>query len=84
MRIILRTERGRIDALVGFVIVVLVLVFVIYEFFVKEHQMQPGATQSRPKTLIDGVRDKVNDAVDRDMRRIPTDEPTQPPVQSDK
>ena len=78
MRRILRTERGRIDALLGFVIVVVVLVFAIYQLFVKESEIQPAATQSRPKTLIDGVRDKVNNAMDKEMSRIPADEPTPP------
>ena len=78
MRTLLRTERGRIDALLGFVIVALALGFAIYEFWVKEHAVQPGITQSGPKTLIDDMRNKVNDAVDKDLRRIPADEPTQP------
>ena len=81
MRTIIGKEHGRIDVLIGFVIVVVVLVFAIYELVVKEHEIQPAATQSRPKTLIDGVRDKVNDAMDKEMSRIPADEPTQPPGQ---
>jgi len=81
MRTIIGKEHGRIDVLIGFVIVVVVLVFAIYEVLVKEHEIQPASTQSRPKTLIDGVRDKVNDAMDKEMSRIPADEPTQPPGQ---
>ena len=79
MRTIIGKEHGRIDVLIGFVIVVVVLVFAIYEVLVKEHETQPASTQSRPKTLIDGVKDKVNDAMDKEMSRIPpADEPPQP------
>jgi hypothetical protein len=81
MRTILRTERGRIDALLGFVIVAVALGFAIYEFWVKEHAVQPEITQSREKTVIDRVRDKVNDAMEKEMSRIPSDEPTQPATQ---
>jgi F0F1-type ATP synthase membrane subunit a len=81
MRTIIGKEHGRVDVLIGFVIVVVVLVFAIYEVLVKEHETQPASTQSRPKTLIDGVRDKVNDAMDKEMSRIPADEPTQPATQ---
>jgi len=80
----MRKERGRIDVLVGFVIVVIAVGFAIYEFWVKEHAIQPGITQSPAKTLIDGMRDKVNDAIEKDISRIPADDSTQPPVQSDK
>jgi hypothetical protein len=83
MRTILQTERGRIDALLGFVIVAVALGFAIYEFWIKEHAIQPEITQSREKTVIDRVKDKVNDAMDKEMSRIPSDEPTQPPGQQD-
>ena len=81
MRTILRTERGWIDALLGFVIVAVALGFAIYEFWVKEHAVQPEITQSREKTVIDRERDKVNDAMEKEMSRIPSDEPTQPATQ---
>ena len=80
----MRKERGRIDVLVGFVIVVIAVGFAIYEFWVKEHAIQPGITQSPAKTLIDDMRDKVNDAIEKDISRIPADDSAQPPVQSDK
>jgi hypothetical protein len=83
MRTILRTERGRIDALLGFVIVAVALGFAIYQFWVKEHTVQQDSTHSQPKTVIDGVRDKVNDAMDKQMNRIPSDEPTPPSGQQD-
>jgi hypothetical protein len=84
MRTLLRTERGRIDALLGFVIVAVALGFAIYEFWVKERPVQPAVTQSPAKTILDDVKSKVNDAMKKEMSRIPSDEPTQPPVQSDR
>jgi hypothetical protein len=84
MRTVVRNQRGRIDVLLGFVIVVVAVGFAIYEFWVKENVIQPASTHSQPKTVIDGVRDKVNDALEKQMSRIPVDEPTQPPAQQDK
>ena len=81
MRTFLRTERGRIDALLGFVIVAVAVGFAVYEFWVKELVVQPEITQSREKTVIDRVKDKVNDAMDKEMSRIPSEEPTQPAAQ---
>jgi hypothetical protein len=78
MRTFMRNERGRIDVLLGFVIVVVAVGFAIYEFWVKEHAVQTPSTQSQPKTVIDGVRDKVNDATEKQMSRIPVEEPTPP------
>jgi len=80
----MRKEHGRFDVLLGFIIVVVAVGFAIYEFWVKEHAFQPAITQSPAKTLIDGVRDKVSDAIEKDISRIPADDSTQPPVQSDK
>ncbi len=82
MKTFMRNEQGKIDALVGFVIVVIAVGFAIYEFWVKDHAPRPQdpSTQSQPKTIIDGVRDKVNDATEKQMSRIPVDEPTPPPV----
>ncbi len=80
----MRKERGRIDVLLGFVIVVVAVGFAIYEFWVKEHAIQPAITQSPARTLIDGTRDKVNDAIEKQISRIPADDSTQPPVPSDK
>jgi hypothetical protein len=69
----------------GFVIVVVTVGFAIYEFWVKENATPlPDTTQSQPKTVIDGVRDKVNDAMEKQMNRIPVEEPAQPAGQSDK
>jgi len=80
----MRKEHGRIDVLLGFIIVVVAVGFAIYEFWVNEHALQPSITQSPAKSLIDGARDKVNDAIEKDISRIPADDSTQPPVQSDK
>lgn len=80
----MRKERGRIDVLVGFVIVVIAIGFAIYEFWVREHTTHPGITQSPAKTLIDGMREKVNDAIEKDINRIPADDSAQPPVPSEK
>ena len=80
----MRKEHGRFDVLLGFIIVVVAVGFAIYEFWVKEHAIQPAITQSPAKTLIDGVRDKVNDAIEKDISRIPADDSTQPAVQTDK
>ena len=80
----MRKEHGRFDVLLGFVIVVIAVGFAIYEFWVKEHALQPGLTQSPAKSLIDGARDKVNDAIEKNISRIPTDDSSQPPVQTDK
>ena len=77
----MRKEHGRIDVLLGFIIVVVAVGFAIYEFWVKEHAVQPEITQSREKTVIDRVRDKVNDAMEKEMSRIPPGEPTQPATQ---
>jgi hypothetical protein len=79
----MRNQRGKIDVLLGFMIVVLAVGFAIYEFFVKEHTLQAPGTQSQPKVLIDSVRDKVNDAMEKQMSRIPIDEPARPPIQQD-
>jgi F0F1-type ATP synthase membrane subunit a len=82
MRTFMRNERGRIDVLLGFVIVVVAVGFAIYECWIKENAtLQPDSTQSQPKTVIDGVRDKVNDAMEKQMSRIPVDEPTAPASQ---
>ncbi len=81
MRRFMRNERGRIDVLLGFVIVVVAVGFAIYEFWVKEHAVQPDITHSQPKTVIDGVRNKVNDAMEKQIGRIPVDEPTPPASQ---
>ena len=62
----------------GSVIVVIAVGFAIYEFWVKENVTQPDSTHSQPKTVIDGVKDKVNDAMQKEMSRMPSDEPTQP------
>jgi hypothetical protein len=78
MRTFMRNQRGKIDVLLGFVIVVIAVGFAIYEFWVKEHAVPTPDSQSQPKTVIDGVRDKVNDAMEKQMSRIPVDEPTQP------
>ena len=80
----MRKEHGRFDVLLGFIIVVVAVGFAIYEFWVKEHAIQPAITQSPAKTLIDGVRDKVNDAIEKDISRIPADDSTQPAAQTDK
>jgi len=80
----MRKEHGRFDVLLGFIIVVVAVGFAIYEFWVKEHAIQPAITQSPAKTLIDGVRDKVNDAIEKDISLILSDDSTQPAVQSDK
>ena len=80
----MRKEHGRFDVLLGFVIVVIAVGFAIYEFWVREHALQPAITQSPAKSLIDGARDKVTDAIEKDISRIPTDDSSQPPVQSDK
>jgi len=81
MRTFIRNQRGKIDVLLGFVIVVVAVGFAIYEFWVKEHVIRPDTTHSQPKTVIDGVRDKVNDAMEKQMSRIPPDEPVQRPGQ---
>ena len=78
MRTFIRNERGKIDVLLGFVIVVIAVGFAIYQFWIKEDVTQPDSAHSRPKNVIDGVRDKVNDAMEKQMSRIPVDEPTQP------
>ena len=78
MRTFMRNERGKIDALLGFVIVAVAIGFAIYQFWVKEDGPNSPSTQSQPKTLIDGARDKVNDAMDKQISRIPVDDPTQP------
>ena len=70
----MRKEHGRFDVLLGFVIVVVAVGFAIYEFWVKEHAIQPAITQSPAKTLIYGTRDKVNDAIEKNISRIPTDD----------
>jgi len=70
----MRKEHGRFDVLLGFVIVVIAVGFAIYEFWVKEHALQPGLTQSPAKSLIDGARDKVNEAIEKNISRIPTDD----------
>jgi len=80
----MRKEHGRFDVLLGFIIVVVAIGFAIYEFWVKEDAIQPAVTQSPAKTLIDGVRDKVNDAIEKDISRIPADDSTQPGDQLDK
>jgi hypothetical protein len=84
MKIFMRNEHGKIDALLGFVIVAVAVGFAIYQFWVKEDGPSSPSTQSQPKTVIDGVRDKVNDAMDKQMSRIPADDSTPPPSQSDK
>jgi hypothetical protein len=70
----IRNERGRIDVLLGFVIVVVAVGFAIYEFWVKEHAPTSSGTQSQPKTVIDGVRDKVSDAMEKSKNRVPLEE----------
>ena len=72
MKTMMRKEHGRFDVLLGFVIVVIAVGFAVYEFWVKEHALQPGLTQSPAKSLIDGARDKVNDAIEKNISRIPT------------
>ena len=81
MRTFMRSQRGKIDVLLGFVIVVVAVGFAIYEFWVKENVIQQDSVHSQPKTVIDGVRDKVNDAMEKQMSRIPVDEPAQSPAQ---
>ena len=74
MSTFMRNERGRIDVLLGFVIVVVAVCFAIYEFWVKEHAPPSSSTQSQPKTVIDGVRDKVSDAMEKSKSRVPLEE----------
>jgi hypothetical protein len=78
MRTFMRNEHGKIDALLGFVIVAVAIGFAIYQFWVKEDGPHSPSNQSQPQTLIDGARDKVNDAMDKQISRSPVDEPTQP------
>ena len=70
----MRNQRGKIDVLLGFVIVVIAVGFAIYEFWVKEHAPASPSSQSQPKTVIDGVRDKVTDAMEKSKSRVPLDE----------
>jgi hypothetical protein len=83
MRAIMREERGGISILVE-VLVVLALAFTVYELWLKDRPIQPAVTQSPAKTIIDDVKEKVNDSISKQMGRVPADESTQPSVQSDK
>ena len=78
MRIFMRNERGKIDALLGLVIVVIAVGFAIYQFWIKEDITQPESAHSRPKNVIDGVRTKVNDAMEKEKSRLPAEESDPP------
>ena len=77
----MRGERGGISILLE-VLAVLALAFTVYQVWFKDRPVQPSVTQSPAKTILDDVKDKVNDSISKGMSRIPADESTQPPVQS--